>query len=198
MPFFFFEALVAESEARSDLGRDWYMALRNGPFIMVLVVALTLIVSSQALAQLAKEGTEDGWYSGFGTVKLTSVGKERVLMSWDENGITVSDGGKGLMHQMTWHCWGLVDFTKGAGSMDTGYCVGTDPAGDQLVGNLKDSKHAMDAKSWEGTYTFTTGTGKFAGVRGGGTYVIQGTGFRPAAEGTYHSYNRYQDSWTLP
>jgi hypothetical protein len=166
-------------------------------FMFALVLGLSATVEAQQ-AQLPREGTETGWYTGFGTIKVVSVGKERILMSWDEMGLTVPDGGRGLLNQVTWHCWGLNDFTNGTGSMAAGYCVGTDPGGDQIVGNLKDSKHAIDAPSWEGTFTYTTGTGKFAGVRGGGKYVTHGAALRSAVEGTYHSQNSYEGSWTLP
>ena len=52
-----------------------------------------------------------------------AVGKERVLILWDENGLTLSDG---YNDHTTSHCWGTGDYIKGIGQ-DHGYCVATDP-----------------------------------------------------------------------
>ena len=81
----------------------------------------------------------------------------------------------------------------------SGYCVGTDPAGDQVVGEIaSNGKYAADAKSFSGTLTLTTGTGKYTGISGRWTYVNQGPEFRPASEGTYFSYTTNQGSYKLP
>jgi hypothetical protein len=42
------------------------------------------------------------------------------------------------------------------------------------------------------------GTGKYKGISGGWTNVIQGNEFRPTAEGTYPSYVTFQASYKLP
>jgi hypothetical protein len=45
----------------------------------------------------------------------------------------------------------------------------------------------------------TTGTGKYAGISGGGTFVNRGPEFRTAAEGTYVAYGTLQDgNYELP
>jgi hypothetical protein len=43
-------------------------------------------------ADLPKEGTFNSTYSAFGTIKVTTIGKERVMFVFDENGLTRSDG----------------------------------------------------------------------------------------------------------
>jgi hypothetical protein len=134
---------------------------------------------------LPKEGTYSGTYSAFGTIKATPIGKERLLAVADENGVTV---GNALMDHTTWHCFGLVDITRGM-AQHHGYCVGTDPAGDQLVGDFaSDGKYPQDAKSYSGSVTWTTGTGKYAGISGGHKYVCHSPDLRPAAEGTFYQY----------
>src|SRR5262245_39826525 len=97
-----------------------------------IALVFALCTFSQASAQLAKEGTLSGTYSAFGTFKATAIGKERLLVVFDDNGFTV---GQGLADHMTHHCWGMGDFNNGVGQ-DRGYCVGMDPSGDQLVGNF--------------------------------------------------------------
>ena len=133
-------------------------------------------------ADLPKQGTFSGTYFAFGTYKLTSIGKERLLSAWDENGLSI---GNGFLDHLTWHCWGLYDAEKGM-AQSQGFCVGTDPDGDQIAGNAgTDGRYAADAKSSKGWVTFTTGTGKYTGISGGITTVDHNNEFRPAAEGTY-------------
>jgi hypothetical protein len=81
-----------------------------------------------------------------------------------------------------------------------GYCVGTDPDGDQIAGNAAtDGRNAADAKSSKGLVTFRTGTGKYTGISGGITTVEHNNEFRPVAEGTYLQYSSpFQGSYKLP
>jgi hypothetical protein len=162
----------------------------------LVIAALALGISMPALAQM-QEGQYSGTYSAFGTAKATTIGKERLLTVWDENGVGLATKANGFLDHATWHCWGLGDFTNGMGQ-GHGYCVGTDPAGDQVVGTVADEKHTMDQKNVTGTFTFTMGTGKYAGVTGSGTFVEHGNEFRPTAEGTYPSNTTYQGSYKIP
>ena len=146
-------------------------------------------------ADLPKEGTFTATYSGYGTYKATSLGKELLLTGGEENGLIV---GNGLLDHMTWHCWGLSDVTN-AMAQHHGYCVGTDPAGDQIAGSYaSDGKYPADAKSYSGALTFITGTAKYAGISGGLKYVCHSPDFRPAAEGSYLQYCTFQGSYKLP
>jgi hypothetical protein len=114
-----------------------------------------------------QEGTLSGTFVAFGTVKATTTGKERRLLAFDENGLSVSNG---VLDRMTWHCSGLADFTNGVGQSQ-GFCAGHDPVGDQVVFNWESEKHAPEQKVVRGTFSWTGGTGKYAGIRGDGTYV---------------------------
>jgi hypothetical protein len=144
---------------------------------------------------LPKEGTFNGTYSAYGTSKATTVGKERLLLVFDENGVTL---GSGFTNHMTWHCFGLADFTNNAGQ-GHGYCLITDPAGDQVVTNFgPDEKHRTDQDSWNGSATFTTGTGKYAGISGGLTYTVQGNALKSTTPGTYYDFATFQGSYKLP
>jgi hypothetical protein len=160
----------------------------------VAVFFALLIVLMIVPPAIAQEGAYHGTYFSYGTFKTALNGKERGLSTFDENGISVSDG---FLDHLTWHCWGLTDRANGM-FQNHGNCVATDPAGDQLVADFgPDEKHAPGQKSWSGPVTFTTGTGKFAGVSGGGTYVIHGLDFRPGAEGTYFGYNTLEGHYKL-
>jgi len=158
-----------------------------------LSTALALGVTAMAV-ELPKAGPYSGTYSASGTYKATPIGKDRLLTVWDENGLTLTNG---FQDHMTWHCCGLGDFTNGMGQ-GHGYCVGTDPSGDQVVGAIADEKHRMDQKNVSGSFTFTTGTGKYTGISGASTLVEHGNDFRPTAEGTYVNYLTFEGNYKLP
>ena len=42
------------------------------------------------------------------------------------------------------------------------------------------------------------GTGKFAGIRGSGTYMNHANEFRPMADGTFVNYVTFEGSYKLP
>ena len=160
---------------------------------VALGIALALGTAAMA-ADLPKEGSFSGTYAAFGTVKAAPMGKERLLLTFDQNGLSVGDG---LLNHMTWHCWGLGDFTNGTGQSH-GYCMGTDPAGEQVAINWGDEKHPLDQKTVTGSFTFTSGTGKYAGITGSGTYVDDGSEFRSTTEGTSFSHNTHHGSYKVP
>jgi hypothetical protein len=92
----------------------------------------------------------------------------------------------------------LVDITNGM-TQYRGYCVGTDPAGDQLVGDdASDGKYPEDAKSPRGMLTFTTGTGKYAGISGSQKYICHFPDFRAATAGTMLQYCTLKGNYKLP
>jgi len=157
-----------------------------------LSIAIAFGAAAMA-ADLPKEGTLSGTFSGFGTFKATPVGKERVLAVWDENGLTV---GKGIWDHVTWHGFGLQNVTSGMAQC-RGYYVGTDPDGDKIIVNLPEVTHAADAKSFSAALMLTTGTGKYAGISGSFTSVCTSE-FRTGAEGTYAYSCTNEGSYKLP
>jgi hypothetical protein len=145
-------------------------------------------------ADLPKEGTFSGSYYAIGTVKATRVG-ELTLLVVDENGLSL---GNGLTDHMTWHCWGAFNFVSGTGAPH-GSCVLTDPKGDQISLDFQHEKWSSPyAKNVPASAKFTGGTGKFAGISGGFTYVAHTNELRTAADGGYGFYNTHQGSYKLP
>jgi hypothetical protein len=160
----------------------------------LVIAALALGIAAPALAQ-TKEGTFSGTYSGAGTYKATAIGKEGFLNAWDISGFTVSNG---FLDHATWHCFGLYDIVNNMAQWQ-GYCVATDPAGDQIASTVaSDGKYAADAKTYNGTGTFTMGTGKYAGISGGWKSVNHAPEFRTGApESTYVQYASIQGSYKI-
>jgi hypothetical protein len=161
---------------------------------VTLITALTLSAATMA-AELPKEGTFTGMYAGAETFKAYPVGKEQTLLVFDTNDLTV---GKGFLDHMTWHCFGIASIATGMEHY-SGYCVVTDPAGDQIAADItNDETVPADAKSRPGKGTFTTGTGKYAGISGSLTNVVHTPEFRTAVDGTVVRNGDMQASYKLP
>ena len=143
-------------------------------------------------ADLAKEGTYKGTYSGHGTLKTNSVG-DRTVAVFDETGLSLTDG---FADHMTWHCWGMTEFTKGMGE-DQGYCLGTDLAGDKILMKLAGEKHAPDQKRWNDPFTCIEGTGKYVGVSCSETDLILGNEFPEVPDGAYVQHAAVQGTYKL-
>ena len=167
-----------------DLPREFWLGL---------AAALVLLVVRPASAQM-QEGTLSGTFAAFGTVNAKATGKERTVLAIDENGLSVTNG---VLNHVTWHCSGLADYTNGLGQSQ-GFCVGNDPSGDQVVFNWESEKHAPGQKVVRGTFSWTGGTGKYAGIRGAGTYVDYSGEFQPLAEGTIVSYLTFEGNYRTP
>ena len=146
-------------------------------------------------ADVPKEGTFNGMYTGAATMKLIPVGKERALATWEDNALTT---GKGFLDHMTWRCLGTTSILAGMSHFN-GYCVVTDPAGDQIVADIaSDGSYPADAKVITGKGTFTSGTGKYAGISGNLTNILHDPEFRTGTEGTLVNYGEFQASYKLP
>ena len=159
-------------------------------------LSVALAFSTAAIAgDLPKEGTYSTTYSTYGTFKAAQVGKDVVLLGWDESGLSI---GKGILDHVTWHCWGLFNTLNGTSQTTGGYCVVTDPNGDQLASTIVGDKWPKEGKSFTGTATWLSGTGKYAGISGNYKYECHHPDFRTAAEGTYVQYCIMQGSYKLP
>jgi hypothetical protein len=162
-------------------------------WITTIAIAAISFTTTSAEPQEKKEGTFKGAYYGYGTAKTTSVGQE-LFMATEENGLQLTDG---FSDHTTLHCQGVAEFVNGSGQVH-GYCVGADPSGDQFAFNFETEKHAPNQKSFKGSSTMITGTGKYRGVTGGSEFVVHGNEFRPMAEGTFVNYVTFEGHYKLP
>ena len=126
---------------------------------------------------------------------MTRVGKDVVLFVFDENGFNL---GNGLFDHTTEHCWGIATFVNGVGAPH-GSCVATDRAGDQIsLDFAHENWSSLDVKTLHGSAKITGGTGKFAGISGGFTYLGNPNEFRTGVEGTYAFHATLQGTYKLP
>ena len=169
------------------------MRLRTCTLSVFTLGAALLFGIEASAGDLPKEGTFTATYSSVGTVKITPLGKERWFAAFDENGLTV---GGGLLDHMAWHCWGILD---GASTIVQyrNYCVSTDPAGDQIGADVVSDGKIDLSKPFSATASFVAGTGKYAGISGGWSFVGHSSEFK-TPDGTYVQYGPIKGSYKLP
>jgi hypothetical protein len=118
-----------------------------------------------------------------------------VLVTWDEHGLW---RGAGFGDHVTWHCFGLSDVVSGS-EKARGYCVAMDPDGDQFVGDIALAEPRVNnAKTFIVKIEFTTGTGKYTGISGGGSAACHEGEFKTAAENSYSTYCANTGSYKIP
>ena len=157
------------------------------------VLGFALLVGPARAADLPKEGTINVTYSAAGTFKQIPLGEERWFGSFEDYGLSV---GSGLLDHMTWHCWGVGDGMKNLAAF-RGYCVGTDPTGDQIAIEIVTDGKIDLSKAFTVTNTITAGTGKYAGISGGWSSINHSPEFK-APEGRYVQYASLKGSYKLP
>lgn len=153
-----------------------------------------MLLSTVAVAaDLPKEGTFSVTYFSYGAGKSMQLAKERWFAHFEDHGLTV---GSGLLDHMSWHCWGVAD---GANSIArfNGWCVLTDPAGDQIASDFASDEKVDLAKTHTNGGTFSMGTGKYAGISGRWTYTSHGSEFK-TPEGEFLNYGAVEGSYKLP
>lgn len=166
---------------------------------VILVLAVGLVSSKASAAEtpaapIPKEGTTSGLVALAGTVKVVQFGKDRLQLTYEVMGVSISDTGGGIFHNASVRCLGGFHAVNGAFDDESGSCVYTLPDGDQVFSTHKvTGKLGVGAK---GTYTLVGGTGKMAGITGGGEFTR--TTVRPAADGTSQSYTRSKGKYKLP
>jgi len=165
---------------------------RTGLALLSILVVLGSFGLAQA--QIPKEGASSYIIAYSGTYKTVAMGQERFQMTYEVLGVIVSDASDCILQNASLRCVGSNHAITGAYEDDNGFCVSTRPDGDQLFTSYKASGKLGGVG--KGTFTYVGGTGKFAGIEGGGEFTR--IGVRPAAEGTFQGYNRVKDHYKLP
>ena len=156
-------------------------------------LGFALLIGPTRAADLPKEGTFTATYSAAGTFKATMLGEDRWFVSFEEHGLSV---GSGLFDHATWHCWGMGDGMKTIAT-DRGYCIITVPTGDQIAAEVASDGKVDQSKPFNVIGTITAGTGKYAGISGGWSFIAQDSEFK-ASEGRSVDYGPLKGSYKLP
>jgi hypothetical protein len=162
---------------------------------MTLSISLTFIfvIGTVAYAEMTKEGSSTSTQAFSGTYKIIAMKQERIYMIYELFGPTISDLYTDPLHNSTFRCLGAVHAVKGAVN-DSGFCVHTLLNGDKAYETYKGTGELGGGS--KGTYTWTGGTGKLAGIEGGGEYTA--IELPSAAEGTFQGYSKLKNQWKIP
>ncbi len=162
---------------------------------MALILTLLLMVTAGPIMgeEIAREGSTSGNSYWTGTFDALPMGEERVQMNYIAYGVSVSDTGKGILHNTSGHVVGGLHAVKGAYE-DSGFVTLTRPDGDKVFYTYKAS--GTLGKGAKGTFTFVGGTGKFVGIHGGGEFTRHS--LRPPAKGVFASFSVSKSNWKLP
>ena len=157
-------------------------------------VMMFCFVSGLANAkEMAKEGTESGTMSYSGPVKLLTMGKELVQMNYEGLGVYI---GEGPMNNASFRFMGALQIVKGVYDNDFGLVVFTTPEGHKAFATYEAAGRIGAGGGGKGTFRYVGGTGKLAGLQGGGEFTR--ISLRPSAEGTIQGYNKVKGHWKLP
>ena len=125
-----------------------------------------------------------------GAIQLLEQSKEATVYVLDISGVVSAASDKRFEH-MSSRCAGVGSLINGR-RVGTGYCKFLDPDGHTNV-----LAYSVSAdKPGEGTWQYVHGTGKWAGITGGGGYHATTHG-KPIAPGTLQSCNRVTGKFTL-
>jgi len=165
--------------------------------LLAAAVLLSSLLPAVALAEEAaipKEGSYVTTTMGSAAFKALPLGKDRVQMTWDWIGVQTTEGGKGLTHNASIHCLGGLRAVNSEYETYLNSCVITRPDGDQLF--YVETGTGRMGGATKGTGTFVGGTGKLAGITGGGEWTRYMV--RPAADGTFQSVSTAKVTYKLP
>lgn len=164
----------------------------NKRMISFVVAVLTMFVFAQTgnAQGLAKRGSFSGvfgWHISSGDT--LQVDKEHLVWGGVASGAFRNDAGSGFLHSSVTACTFGGELRKEGVTRNGGDCVATDPDGDKA------------AMAWKctvcpatGEFQWTGGTGKYAGIKGRGTYVQTNAG-PPGSSG---GWSAWKGQWELP
>ncbi len=114
---------------------------------------------------------------------------ELTVYSWEFWGIVPPESTFKPLQNATAHCVGYGRVMQGK-TTGMASCFWTDAAGDTLIGE------SVDAPDKPGVWTFLSGTGKYKGISGGGSYSTTAAG-KMAPDGTMQMCFSPTGKWNL-
>jgi hypothetical protein len=124
-------------------------------------------LGATAHAQLAKEGTYSGAYGWSVSSTVHQLEEGHVFTQDVYKGTFFNDEGKGFLHESSWICPAITELVKGKGNAQ-GHCIVTDKDNDKAFLVWKGT--IDPATGFNGDYQWTSGTGKYTGIKGDNTF----------------------------
>ncbi len=158
-------------------------------FAFILAVAFCL----SANAEMAKEGSAEGKAYYTVMVNVLPMEKGRVQLNYTAHTIHSFADKDSPFYNTTGKCLGFLHIVKGE-YKESGSCVFIRRDGDKIFATHK-AKGKLGGAA-KGTITITGGTGKCAGIQGGGEFTRYSL---PRLEEAVHmSYSEIKFNWKMP
>ena len=126
-----------------------------------------------------------------GNVSILSASKELTVLSFEIKGIDQGIDGDTTFENFTHRCMGIQRIREGE-TWSTGNCKYMDPDGDFWIVEFNGESGGKKLP-----WTFIQGTGKWKGIKGGGTAQNYTRG-KPIAEGTFQMCTKIEGKYELP
>jgi hypothetical protein len=139
----------------------------QGVVITLTAIVFVLGLEATAHAQLAKEGTYSGAYGWSVSSMVHQLEEGHVFTQDVYKGTFFNDEGKGFLHESSWVCPAVTELVKGKGNAQ-GHCIVTDKDNDKAFLVWKGT--IDPATGFNGDYQWTSGTGKYTGIKGDNTF----------------------------
>lgn len=147
-----------------------------------------------ASAALAAQATETDYTGltvcGHSKITMLSADPDVMVSLWEFNGVVPAEAAFKGLQNATAHCMGYQRILHEK-RFATSACLWTDASGDTFIGE------DVDVPDKPAVWTFLSGTGKWKGISGGGTYTISAAS-KPAADGTMELCFSPVGNWILP
>ena len=133
----------------------------------IVGLALVQTPTTSEAAELAKSGGYDITNCWSGTSNAILHSKAHIALSYTLTGTARSNKPGGPFDKQSFQCVGIVRVMQGTATAD-GICEYVDADGDKTLGQVTRTGNPG------GEWRFINGTGKYAGITGGGAYKYLG------------------------
>ena len=165
------------------------MKSRNVAFITSALVCILFAPTTGEAAELAKSGSYDITNCYAGTSNAIVHSKAHIALGYTITGTTLAKEPGGPFDKSSWQCVGVVRILQGTATGD-GMCEWVDADGDKALGRYTRTGNPG------GDWTFINGTGKYAGITGGGTSKLLAQ-FPTVRKGHFQSCERATGTYEL-
>ena len=156
------------------------------------VAVVGLFAATAEAQELPKSGKYTGKYASHltGGGQSFELEKDHVFFLGSSHGGFFNDVADGFLDKTEVTCAYANDLVGGVSSPLHGYCIVIDKDGDKAF--LIHQEKGTGPGKIDGTFKWTGGTGKFAGIQGNNTYRVTSIGKNPAA------WIVWEGEWQLP
>jgi hypothetical protein len=167
--------------------------MRTSYKLISALFAVALLAAPAAAQQSGKSGKYTGKFGGEAAGQAYELEKGHVFWVGMYHGVFFNDVAGGFLDKTEVTCPATSDSVNGVDTAARGYCIVTDKDGDKAF-LVWQGKGTGAGSADAGTFQWTGGTGKFAGLQGNNTF---GNGVFPISK-TSGGWTIWEGEWRLP